>query len=401
MFIKRVLNNLNKKFLVEKLLDKVHPDLLPLIWIGDGKYKNFSAEKETIYCKNKIVNIQIHSWGIAYMGEPSLLLTSLPIARRADPQNHKGPSYWPTYSRLNPKQRRNYFHFLENPYDSNNHIGYVFIFYYGLERHISQGNFSNAFEVLLKLHEVYSNHSFQSYSTNMLIFYAILHERRDIISQFIKTSSFAQNSGLSFEKILLIKYTFDEMLTAKEIFRFSSDFGFKNRYYIKGQPDLFLQVLSEQMEERYGSTEIRLKQLIPIKDLNKLETLKSKLHANSCLGTTVLYPNILHHRKLKHNIFVLLQDTHDEVKRRLAQMRTNVTLIKPQFIQPQKKAIDLDKNTEHKLPAGLKKPANYTDEFENQRSKRSAKLSKKAKNETKRSSHSRLEIEDILPWSFD
>jgi len=45
------------------------------------------------------------------------------------------PDYYPTYAGLNPEQRWIYLNWLQNPSESIN-IGYVFLYYYGLERQL-------------------------------------------------------------------------------------------------------------------------------------------------------------------------------------------------------------------------------------------------------------------------
>lgn len=62
-----------------------------------------------------------------------LINPSLPIAFRSQPVALDG--YWPNYSALNPQARRTYLEWLASGrQDPNTDIGYVFLYFYGLER---------------------------------------------------------------------------------------------------------------------------------------------------------------------------------------------------------------------------------------------------------------------------
>jgi hypothetical protein len=145
----------------------LHPDLKGLIWIGDGKFKNYSGNQ------NNINRFEID--GMAFTVsfgqdvEPSLIFTNLPIKKPDSIGNVEHPPYFPSYSNLTPEQRFVYLRLLNNPYDADIDIGFVFILYYGLERHLLQGDFERAFNVILKLRDVHKNKSFQHYSTNALV----------------------------------------------------------------------------------------------------------------------------------------------------------------------------------------------------------------------------------------
>jgi hypothetical protein len=73
------------------------------------------------------------SW---HEGEPSLIDLRLPVSRTS-PSTSPPLGYWPSYARLTPEARRCYLEWLamgrRNP---SIDIGYVFIFFYGLERRL-------------------------------------------------------------------------------------------------------------------------------------------------------------------------------------------------------------------------------------------------------------------------
>jgi hypothetical protein len=64
-------------------------------------------------------------------------------------------------------------------------IGYVFIFYYGLERHLISGNYSEAIDTILTLRKTHNHPSFLSYSANALVISAILHKDKNTLMKVV------------------------------------------------------------------------------------------------------------------------------------------------------------------------------------------------------------------------
>lgn len=113
--------------------------------------------------------------------EPTLINPKLAIAQSAVDESLRLTDYWPSYERIQPEARRAYLQWLaggrSNP-DTN--IGYVFLFFYGLERRalIDTKNDPSAYaEIVLIVDEVQrllmlygANGSFRGYATNFLEF---------------------------------------------------------------------------------------------------------------------------------------------------------------------------------------------------------------------------------------
>jgi len=89
-----------------------------------------------------------------------LIYTKLPLAQIDNIEDVERPPYYPNYSQLTPQQKGVYWKLLSNPYDSKFDIGFVFILYYGLERHLLNGNYEKAFRLILKLRDIHTNKSF-------------------------------------------------------------------------------------------------------------------------------------------------------------------------------------------------------------------------------------------------
>ncbi len=84
--------------------------------------------------------------------------------------------YWPQYSELSSQQRHKYFTWLaDGRRDPDFELGYVFIFFYGLERRLLEGH--NRAEIraeIMRLAAIYTeSRSFQGYASRLLIFDAL------------------------------------------------------------------------------------------------------------------------------------------------------------------------------------------------------------------------------------
>lgn len=67
--------------------------------------------------------------------EPALINPQLSIAKNVVDESERLMDYWPCYSQVSPKARRAYLQWLSNGRrSSDTNVGYVFLFFYGLER---------------------------------------------------------------------------------------------------------------------------------------------------------------------------------------------------------------------------------------------------------------------------
>ncbi|HWE45775.1 MAG TPA: TerB N-terminal domain-containing protein [Caulobacteraceae bacterium] len=82
--------------------------------------------------------------------------------------------YWPSYSRISAQARRNYLEWLASDRsDPETPLGYVFLYFYGLERRLmldrSAADRQNILDEVTRLRAIYGgNHSFQSYSARLI-----------------------------------------------------------------------------------------------------------------------------------------------------------------------------------------------------------------------------------------
>ncbi|MGC8771784.1 MAG: TerB N-terminal domain-containing protein [Brevinematia bacterium] len=298
----------------------LHPDLEELIWIGDGPYKNYSPEPINTYTINMdSFEIMIH---FLNNEEPSLIYTTQKISKPMNISKVERPPYFPRYRELTPEQKWIYLKFLTNPYDKNIDIGYVFILYYGLERHLLKGNYEKAFRTILKLRDVHQNPSFQRYSANALILSAMLQGRGDLVAEFIESLDKEYEFKFSDNLFLICYYSFDKPIKAQDIVRMAKSFGFTNMNYIKKYPDIFTDLLRSVLLERFGTDGILLKNFLTEVELSNIKFTKEIMFANmSIINEEIKVPQLIECNSLKKEIYTLLEITHNKVKNFLSERR--------------------------------------------------------------------------------
>jgi len=345
----------------DKLIVRTHPtisihdDLKGLVWIGDGPYKNYIADDGN---KNTfdVDGIKI-TFSFMNQEEPSLIFNKQKINIPKNEKAIERPPYFPTYSQLTPEQKWIYLKLLSNPYDSSIDIGYVFILYYGLERHLLCGDFESAFRVILKLRDVHSNKSFQSYSANALVLTSMLHKKGEFALEFIKSIDKDYELAFSDNLFLICYYSFNIPLQAKDIMRMSKTFEFTNKNYIKKYPEIFEECLKNLIVKRLGKEQIEIGNYITKTELRKIRTQDVRIFSNtSIIDKTYPVPMISENFKLKKEMNIFLETAHEMVKQKLAEMRkSGVEIPTSSFPKKQKKVLVFDENQEKILLQELKK----------------------------------------------
>lgn len=284
-----------------------------LLWFADGQYKNYDAETtKNILFENELFRISCScSWDV----EPSLIFSTLPIRINPNSDPNSSIGYFPTYEMLNPDERWTYLEWLcdiKRPID----IGYVFIFYYGLERHLIYGEYKEAVDTILLLRQCHKNNSFQTYSLNALIVSALFHQDNEML---LKILDDGENATIGGDLLLMMKYILKLDLSEKEIISLSGTVGFKNRRYINGYPDLFKEKVGAVLTSEFG------KKGLPFYDLATIfEQNQHIAFANISLPSEVrspIFPSITSNADFKESLYNTLSTAHGLVKSDLAEMR--------------------------------------------------------------------------------
>lgn len=336
----------------------IHDDLRDLIWIADGEYKNYKQTQED----NNSIDLNGFRLTISFMNqeEPSLIYTNQKISLPRKIEDVERPPYYPTYSGLTPEQKWVYLNLLANPYNASIDIGFVFILYYGLERHLLFGNFEKAIKVILKLRDVHPNKSFQSYSANAVILSCMIHQRGDLVLKFIQSLDKEHEFAFSDNLFLICYFSFDLPLLPRDIMRMAKTFEFNNTNYIKKYPDLFSESLKTAIIDKIGIESVDLKQYLTPAEIKKIKNQEVGIFANvSIIDKSIPIPLLSENFKLKKEMNNFLEVAHEAVKAKLAEMRkSGKQPVQKEVPEKKKKQIIFDKKQEKELLAELSKHKN-------------------------------------------
>jgi len=286
-------------------------EILRLLWFSDGPLKNYVRTENTESFEAGPFRFTV-SFG---PGEPSAIGVNLPVDQRpAVWDSIPDPSYYPAYETLDPAQRRKYLEWLTNV-ERDIQIGYVFVFYYGLERHLFFGRVDEAFDMVLRLRKSHHNRSFAYYSDAALTASAVFHNRPDL---FMKYASAAPGSAAPEVSALFLmaKAALDIAVTAEEIMSMSRKVGFTNHRYITRNPDLFVAALGTLLERDYGQHSIPLS-LFPVTEWPKEPEMVVANISFAQEQRTIPVPQLFGCVRFQQAIIALLREAHDMVKAQL------------------------------------------------------------------------------------
>lgn len=246
--------------------------------------------------------------------DPSTIYINLPLA-----EGHNGPEkpqYWPAYATLSPEQRWKYINWLgeiTKPIDP----GYVFVFYYGLERQLLLGAFEKAFQIVIKLREYHENKSFQAYSLAGLLYSCVLRNQPNFMNK-LKQQLTSSKWG---NEELLVKYWLNENITATEFSSLAMGFKDLNKRYLKGENDLYTKAVSEVFAEKFGKDSLPLTEIV---NYNSLKRKKSMAYANFSFPENVRFigtPIIIEDKALINKVSEIHKTGHEMVKNELKDQR--------------------------------------------------------------------------------
>ena|SRR3990167_5053558 len=243
-----------------------------------------------------------------FYSEPSLIWTKLPIK----PNNNLAQEamYWPSYSAFFPETRYQYLSWLGDITQPTN-LSYVFLYFYGLERHLLVGDYDSAVDEIARLLKAHPKKSFVQYASQSLIIASLGKNRLDIIERIPSLLEEEIDEALA---LRIIKGT---SMTPDDVISISSKVGFSNKRYIKLYPDVFKEELQKKIDEfenQFGNLLSNFK----LEDFKQEET---AVFANSSIPENIRLikvPVILEDKKFSTGIKNLLQAAHDNVKSRIS-----------------------------------------------------------------------------------
>lgn len=178
-------------------------------WIKSGELISIKGQTFTggnFYFGGKLSSLD------RYGTEASLVDDSLKIENKPTGFEDEKLGYWPTFNGLTPIGRGVYLNWLSgNRSDPETPLGYVFIYFYGLERRITidsmnqevnDAEFKSLFDEIIRLKGIYGNsRSFSNYSTRLLELMCVLRPHVVSLAELEKTP---QRDSLLFKHRLAI-----------------------------------------------------------------------------------------------------------------------------------------------------------------------------------------------------
>lgn len=277
-----------------------------LIWITNEDVSKISSPMSiqiTVTLKPDGVKMDTDD-GHNFHGEPSLIWTKLPVEKNSGLEEK--PMYYPSYSHLYPRNRFQYLNWLQDITKPTN-LSYVFLYYYGLERHLLVGKFDLAVQEIFRLLKYHDKGTFRSYAQNALIVSALHKNRPDIFEKDSFLFDSLSNESLIVRKMLGYK------ITASDIMKLSYPLGLKNKRYIKLHPQEFEQEL-EKLLVSYEISKGSLVDVVALDELNREDTI---VFANISLPEkirTIKIPQLISNPKFKNACLALLQKAHENLK---------------------------------------------------------------------------------------
>lgn len=298
---------INSEIAMTAPYQRIPKEIIDLLWFSNGPLQNYYGNPDELNFDIDGFNIRFKS---SFDNEPSAIDLNLAISDHISSPAPLG--YYPSYERLNPQERTNYLNWLTDittPID----IGYVFIFYYGLERHLFFGKAENALNTIFILRQFHKNGSFLSYSGDAIALYSLIHKRRDILQKI-------SLDQVSYELRLLLDVLIYHSFSAQDIIESHKKFGFDNNRYIKAEPDLFLSVLEDYLIRQYSTPEfpVSLDDVASAKDKFTLALANYSLLPQQRF---LKLPDVSASPRIYSEINALLVKTHETVNNKLKEQR--------------------------------------------------------------------------------
>lgn len=241
--------------------------------------------------------------------EPSTIYTRLPVQRPGKPDSVPRPGYYPTFASLSPEQRWVYLDWLHDITRPIN-IGFVFLYYYGLERQLLTGKLDLAFAEILKLRQHHDSGSFLSYSLKALLYSAIARKRKDLLRLlYADERAFAVDNS-----VLRLLHDSGTDLSARSLSELGLRLPELNRRYIKARRLEFESAVESVLVERYGRPELPFADRF---DTSKMPRRSDVLFANVSFPSEVrspALPDFMSFEPFTSEVRAVLSAAHELVK---------------------------------------------------------------------------------------
>lgn len=322
-FLKSVLKKVNSTSLAiqprrfnRSLSENFHiPEpTLSLLWVTDEDVSKIEhAGSITIQITLTENGADVKQRENGFYAEPSLIWSKLAIKPNANLETRA--MYYPSYSTFSPEIRFQYLNWLRDITKPTN-LSYVFLYFYGLERHLLVGDYDKAVDEIIRLVKYHDQKSFRAYASTSVIVASLARKRLDIIDRMPSLLEEEVDEALA---LRIYKGT---SMSPGDIIDIATRVGFTNKRYIKLHPDIF----GEELQKQIDSFEKQYGKLLSVFRLEDFEREEATVFANMSIPEKLRHvkvPVILRDEKFVKAMYTLLERTHSAVKVTIANKSRN------------------------------------------------------------------------------
>jgi len=266
--------------------------------------------------------------------EPSTIYVDEPAILSKDTALVPRPPYYHRYGALSPFQRGMYLNWLQDPTGPVD-PGYVFLYYYGLERQLLLGDFQNAFDETVMLRRHHLNKSFQAYSMTALLTACVVRNRPDAATELLDSLTEGEMNNIS----LLVAARLGLSVPVNSVAGLALLLHEQvNVRYLKSNPSVYKEYLAATLTRRYGTPALPLAWLPPFDDLPKRRQLS---FANVSFPDDIRYPtlpSVVESGAFRQVMSSLFDEVHALAKERLAADRRAARTSEKRHMLPEPKA---------------------------------------------------------------
>ena len=270
------------------------------------------------------INFDVYSGGVNGINipeaDPSTVFKKLPVKKPSNPPTVEPLPYYPAYSQITPEQRWIYLDWLEDicrPIE----IGYVFIYYYGLERQLLSNDFEQVFDEMLILRQFHNNPSLIGYSDSALLYSSLYMRKIDRINQLLEDTK----QNWKGNDVFLVNFILKQELSSKGLINFARGSREINLRYHKENPELFEQVMAEKLTQKYGRAGMPI---VPNLSLSKIHKEPRLIFANISFPRNmrqINVPDFLSYEPIMAEVIPLFEDVHQRIKEDKRKSRNRIT----------------------------------------------------------------------------
>lgn len=251
--------------------------------------------------------------------EPSTIYALCPVTWPAPAEDKVTKlGYFPSYAGMTPDQRGVYLAWLEDVRRPTE-AGYVFTYYYGLERHLIEGDFHAAFSEILLLRQHHTNKSFQAYSGSALLHACLMRGRADVLQSLYADHGFDYFGNSS----LLLLHRQKLPLLPGMLLMLAERIPGVNRRYLKSERDLYRGQLTQLLTDELHQESYEFSNRYP---LNSVHAIPYAIFANVSFPPetrTPLLPNLMSHPPFQDEMLSLFRRVHERAKEAKRLRRTS------------------------------------------------------------------------------